>query len=493
MRINSKADLAISSLIAPSLLLLCEQLTIYLSKCVLHYQVSSSFEASPSFNAMTWFYICTVHFLPYMLLIYLNTGLILTVLKANRQRSALRCISRSFKSLTVASHRLSIFDNGPICNVNYKNANNDHDDSVNIIKNKSKKRQRIVKMLKCRTSSVTNAESELFQMKENYHCRIRLPSLNFPQSSLESGTCQINQLLGKTEAKSFCNTREPCPTRKCFDDISSSRPRNSTILLPQMQGKSIKLFQRRYMNSDLYIYGPPNRNVRRISLPGEMKHGRASTLCQDLPIHGSASFIQQQQQQPRILSQRQSNYFSSEQMRMTVTCISIICLFLLCIIPSAFSNRPIAKALFGKGLSMVEFTRGRFYNRLRTATNFLVYCNLSLNFVLYCVFNHRFLVTLKRLVELRLQKITSSCGRGRHPRPSRCGVYGNSVCHSYRREQQLDLSGGRRESEAVEVPSDSSIVRRQRDKSFRRNLSVDCGSESFWGRRNMHANGCHSE
>lgn len=465
---------------------------MYLSKCILYYQVSSSFEASPSFNAMTWFYICTVHFLPYVLLIYLNAGLILTVLRANRQRSALRCISRSFKSITVTSRRLSIFDNDNVCHVGYKNANDDPDDSVNNnIINKTKTRQIIERMLKCRTSSVTNTEIEFLQMKENHHCRIRIPSLHSPRSSLESGTCQINQLRGRTEARSSCNMKEPRPSRKFFDGFSNSRPTNSTILLPQVQGKSTKLFQGRYTNSDLYIFSPPNRITSCVSLPGVMKHDRVSTLCQDLPIQGSASLIQQQQ--PRILSQRQSNYFSSEQMRMTVTCISIICLFLLCIIPSAFSNRPIAKALFGKGLSMVEFTRGRFYNRLRTATNFLVYCNLSLNFVLYCVFNHRFLVTLKRLVEMRFQKIASTCGRGRHPRPSRGGVYGNSVCRYYRREHQLDLSGGHRESEAVEIPSDSSIVRRQGDKNFRRNRSFDCVTESFWGRCKTHANGCHSE
>lgn len=93
--------------------------------------------------------------------------------------------------------------------------------------------------------------------------------------------------------------------------------------------------------------------------------------------------------------QHHSHHHSTEQIRMTVTCISIICLFLVCIIPSAFSNRPVAKALFGRNQTMDEFTQGPVFRLLRVVTNLLVYCNLSLNFLLYCVFNHKFLRTLR--------------------------------------------------------------------------------------------------
>lgn len=94
--------------------------------------------------------------------------------------------------------------------------------------------------------------------------------------------------------------------------------------------------------------------------------------------------------------QHHSHHNSTEQIRMTVTCISIICLFLVCIIPSAFSNRPVAKALFGRNQTMDEFAQGPVYRLLRVVTNLLVYCNLSLNFLLYCVFNHKFLRTLRQ-------------------------------------------------------------------------------------------------
>jgi len=105
---------------------------------------------------------------------------------------------------------------------------------------------------------------------------------------------------------------------------------------------------------------------------------------------GSSSIFMRQHSNPQ-------HHHSTEQIRMTVTCISIICLFLVCIIPSAFSNRAIAKELFGRDKKMDEFTKSPFYRLMRVVTNLLVYCNLSLNFLLYCVFNHKFLQTLRQI------------------------------------------------------------------------------------------------
>ena len=91
------------------------------------------------------------------------------------------------------------------------------------------------------------------------------------------------------------------------------------------------------------------------------------------------------------------NKHSKEQMRLTVTCISIIICFLICITPSAFANKPVAVALFAQGMTFSEFYHSSFYRALKVCANMLVYCNLSLNFVLYCFFNHKFLKTLKSL------------------------------------------------------------------------------------------------
>ena len=89
-----------------------------------------------------------------------------------------------------------------------------------------------------------------------------------------------------------------------------------------------------------------------------------------------------------------------EQRRLTVTCVSIICLFLVCVSPSAFSNRPVAYALFGQGKTPDEFFQQSFYRLLRIVTNALVTCNLSLNFILYCFFNHKFFKTLNHLFKV---------------------------------------------------------------------------------------------
>ena len=119
-------------------------------------------------------------------------------------------------------------------------------------------------------------------------------------------------------------------------------------------------------------------------------------------LHAAVDRLPSTSQPPSSTSGTPSHsyiYHSAEQIRMTVTCISIICLFLICIVPSAFSNRPIAKALFGRGQTMNEFIREPLFRLLRVATNLLVYCNLSLNFVLYCVFNQKFLRVLKMTLQ----------------------------------------------------------------------------------------------
>lgn len=103
---------------------------------------------------------------------------------------------------------------------------------------------------------------------------------------------------------------------------------------------------------------------------------------------------------------------SREQTRLTVTCICIIVLFLVCIGPSAISQPTVAHKLFGQGQTPAHFYRQRFYRVLRVTTNLLVYLNLSLNFVFYCVFNNKFTRTLRLLVYGR-NCPTRYPGRGR--------------------------------------------------------------------------------
>ncbi|XP_069112457.1 FMRFamide receptor-like [Argopecten irradians] len=79
-----------------------------------------------------------------------------------------------------------------------------------------------------------------------------------------------------------------------------------------------------------------------------------------------------------------------EQMRLTITLISIVFLFIICMIPSAFADFPIAYALFGKGYTQEEFGLLPAYRITGYISNLLVWCNLSINFVLYCAFNNKF-------------------------------------------------------------------------------------------------------
>ncbi|XP_041376644.1 probable G-protein coupled receptor B0563.6 [Gigantopelta aegis] len=89
-----------------------------------------------------------------------------------------------------------------------------------------------------------------------------------------------------------------------------------------------------------------------------------------------------------------------EQMRLTVTLISIVCLFVICIMPSAFADRPVAWALYGKFIysTSTELMKSAPYKILQAISNLLLICNLSLNYVLYCAFNDKFLRVFKKMV-----------------------------------------------------------------------------------------------
>lgn len=90
-----------------------------------------------------------------------------------------------------------------------------------------------------------------------------------------------------------------------------------------------------------------------------------------------------------------------KQTRLTLTCVSVICLFLVCIIPSLFSHMPLSHTIFAQsGQSSDTYKRTPFYMMLRSVTNLLVLCNYSLNFILYCLFNHKFVIALRSVASL---------------------------------------------------------------------------------------------
>lgn len=110
----------------------------------------------------------------------------------------------------------------------------------------------------------------------------------------------------------------------------------------------------------------------------------------------------QQREKLQIRNNREAAW-QREQRRLTVTLISIVFLFIICIIPGAFADKPIAYAMFGHGKTEKEFVSSSFYFSYQYVCNFLVWCNLSLNFILYCAFNEKFRrvmkFTAKRMVK----------------------------------------------------------------------------------------------
>lgn len=97
----------------------------------------------------------------------------------------------------------------------------------------------------------------------------------------------------------------------------------------------------------------------------------------------------QQRQILQIRNNKEAAWYR-EQVRLTITLISIVCLFIVCILPSAISDFPIAYNLFGGDMSERAFRMHESYLILQYVANVLVWCNLSLNFVLYCAFNDKF-------------------------------------------------------------------------------------------------------
>ena len=124
--------------------------------------------------------------------------------------------------------------------------------------------------------------------------------------------------------------------------------------------------------------------------------------CANLYLVYAVHQAGQQREKLHIRNNREAAW-QREQRRLTITLISIVFLFIVCIIPSAFSDKPIAFALFGGGKTEKQFVSSSFYFSLQYIANFLVWCNLSLNFILYCAFNEKFRrvmkFTAKRMVK----------------------------------------------------------------------------------------------
>ena len=115
-------------------------------------------------------------------------------------------------------------------------------------------------------------------------------------------------------------------------------------------------------------------------------------VCLVVQARNRRNVLQQSQSTGRL--DRSS---TRDQTRLTITCISIIALFIVCMTPAAFVNPQVVGMMLGEG-GVKAFLESEFWKSVRTISNTLVICNLSLNFVLYCLFNNRFRQTVAHLL-----------------------------------------------------------------------------------------------
>lgn len=78
--------------------------------------------------------------------------------------------------------------------------------------------------------------------------------------------------------------------------------------------------------------------------------------------------------------------WQKDQRRFTITLISIVILSIIAILPSTIGD-----------LALMIHISVEDYRRLRLSGNVLLLCNLSMNFLLYCAFNTRFVRVMKSL------------------------------------------------------------------------------------------------
>lgn len=104
-----------------------------------------------------------------------------------------------------------------------------------------------------------------------------------------------------------------------------------------------------------------------------------------------------QRQRLDIRNNMEANW-TREQTRLTLTLIAIVFLAVVCILPSAFGDVVLMSYLVSRSHALHSFQSSSFYLIFRAISNFLLICNMSLNFVLYSAFNDKFVRVMRRMV-----------------------------------------------------------------------------------------------
>lgn len=95
----------------------------------------------------------------------------------------------------------------------------------------------------------------------------------------------------------------------------------------------------------------------------------------------------------------------SKPSRLNASLIAITFFFVVCIMPSSFSEPCIAYTVFGGAQTPEEFFTHTSYRVSVIIANLLVLGNASLNFFLYCAFNEKFSETMQHILWRTLHKM----------------------------------------------------------------------------------------
>ena len=90
------------------------------------------------------------------------------------------------------------------------------------------------------------------------------------------------------------------------------------------------------------------------------------------------------------MNSNQEQSWRKDEARLTKTLISVVVLFIVCTLPSAFVEDPISYAFFSGDKTWAEYLMSAGNQTFIYISNILLFLNCSLNFTLYCAFNDKF-------------------------------------------------------------------------------------------------------
>ena len=121
------------------------------------------------------------------------------------------------------------------------------------------------------------------------------------------------------------------------------------------------------------------------------------------------------------MNSNQEQAWRKDEARLTKTLISVVILFIVCTLPSAFVEDPISYAFFSGDKTWAEYLMSAGNQTFIYISNILLFLNCSLNFILYCSFNDKFRRAMKHFfgrIGVGRQGRSMNVSKGSHSRSS---------------------------------------------------------------------------